>query len=333
MSNLDRIEEYVRAHVGAYAAIDKLAGDASTREYYRIHSGNGTRILCSDSAFVGIPVESYPYYIVYRLFLEQGIPVPRVYDFDGGSGLLLIEDMGDTLVESHLKGISSDEIKQLYSRLIDILISIQSIEKNPDLIPFRLSFDPEKLMFEFDFFIGHSLCGYFGVPTDASEINTLRREFRAIAEILYEPGMFVLTHRDYHSRNIMITGGDPFIIDFQDARMGLPQYDLVSLLRDSYVRLDNEMFAYLKEYYFRRSIEAGIHRMSRDEFDYYFDIMAFQRNVKALGTFGYQVRVLGKAYFEKYIATTAGYLDDYVGRRDELKLCGALLAGFLGEGR
>lgn len=80
----------------------------------------------------------------------------------------------------------------------------------------------------------------------------LRREFEAITETLVQPEHFVLNHRDFHSRNIMIRNGKPVLIDFQDARMGLPQYDAVSLIRDSYTDLDNELAEELKTRHYRQ---------------------------------------------------------------------------------
>ena len=161
-------------------------------------------------------------------------------------------------------------------------------------VPFSLSFDVEKLMFEFDFFMEHALAGYFRAPAGTDLTRPLRT---AVPDdsggILYRPELFVLNHRDYHSRNIILCNDVPYIIDFQDARMGLPQYDAVSLLRDSYVTLAPVLFEWLKNFYYEGSREVGIHAMGRDEFDYYFDLMAFQRNVKALGTFGYQVTARG----------------------------------------
>jgi aminoglycoside/choline kinase family phosphotransferase len=319
------IDTYIRSLLGDYSSLERLAGDASAREYYRVHTAAGTRILCVDPALRGVPLESFPYYIVYSLFRDRGIPVPVVFHFNNREGLLLIEDMGDLLLESELGVLSPGERTSVYRRLIDILILIQGTERDPGLMPFRLAFDVEKLMFEFNFFIEHALGKYFRPALSDACIEELRREFFSIATFLDRPDHFVLNHRDYHSRNVMMKNGLPFIIDFQDARLGLPHYDLVSLLRDSYIRLDDDLFDNLRKYYYHEARGAGIHGMTMDEFEYFFDLMAFQRNVKALGTFGYQVKVLGKTYFEKYIVPTVEYLDEYIRRRDELKKAGEIL--------
>ena len=97
----------------------------------------------------------------------------------------------------------------------------------------------------------------------------------------------MLCHRDYHSRNLMLHDGSLYIIDFQDARMGPDTYDLVSLLRDSYVDIADRELDELIAYFLalKRRRHAG---RRRDEFRRRFDLMALQRNLKALGTFGYQ---------------------------------------------
>ena len=148
--------------------------------------------------------------------------------------------------------------------------------------------------------------------------------------MLYRPELFVLNHRDYHSRNILIRNSKPFIIDFQDARMGLPQYDAASLLRDSYLILDEYILQELKKYHFDRLIEMGYHKMTREEYDSFFDLMAFQRNIKALGTFGYQVTACDNHIYKQFIGPTLQYLPDYVQRRKELCIAGEILQNALG---
>ena len=173
-------------------------------------------------------------------------------------------------------------------------------------------------MFEFDFFMTNALTGYTRKNIGQGLLDELRNEFLKIADILHRQDLFVLNHRYFHSRNIMIHGGTHYIIDFQDARMGLPQYDLASMIRDSYLKLDGEMYNDLADFYYAESRERGVTSLSRDEYDYYMDIMAFQRNVKAMGSFGWLV-IQGKGWFEKYIMPTESYLAGYASRRKELK--------------
>ncbi len=322
-------DNFVRKSIGNYERAVSLAGDASARRYHRIFIGGRTYILCEDSQFRGIPEKDYPYLIIYDIFRREDIPVPEVYFRDPDNGLLLIEDLGDDLVEDIYPGLAPGRRKEIYTEIIDALIKIQQIRRVEDLPPFKLSFDVEKLMFEFNFFIINALRDYFRIKAGDNRLEELAGEFLKISTILYRPDFFVLNHRDLHSRNILISRGRPYLIDFQDARMGLPQYDLVSLLRDSYLRLDDESFKILYSYYYRRSAEAGIHSMGRDEFGYYFDIMAFQRNIKAVGTFAYQACSLGRKRYVRYIAPTLSYLEYYIGRRPELGRAGGILRSLI----
>lgn len=322
-------DRFIRSNVGNYRNAYKLVGDASSREYYRITADNVSYILCEDSQFRNIPIESYAFYIVHNLFCKEGLPVPSVYAFDNKSGLLLIQDMGDRLLEEIYDDLKLQEKKQIYSDLIDILIKIQSIPKDGGIVPFLLSFDIPKLMYEFEFFIEHALKGYFQIGFTRIEIDELLSEFLKISKILYKPELFVLNHRDFHSRNIIYYANKPYLIDFQDARLGLPQYDLVSILRDSYVQIDMDLFSFIKKYYYNQSVEKSIHEMSNSEFDYYFDIMAFQRNIKAVGTFAYQVLCKGRTAYERYMKPTLRYLKDYIHRRSELQRAGELLERYM----
>ncbi len=323
-------ERFLESSIGNYEQAVRLAGDASSRVYDRIFSGDTSYILCEDVQFKNVPIESYPYLIVYNIFCEESISVPSVLAHDSRNGLLLIQDVGDNLLEIIYDDLSSNDRRSIYKELIDVLIKIQEIRRGKDIPPFSLSFDVDKLMFEFDFFTEHALKGYFKSRITKNLKDELKGEFLKISKNLYKPEFFVFTHRDFHSRNIILLKNKPYLIDFQDARQGLPQYDLVSILRDSYVRLNENEFTILKEYYYRLSIKHGIHEMSVDEFDYYFDLMAFQRNIKAIGTFTYQVTSLGVDRYEKYISPTLSYLSDYIQRRKELKRAGEMLQSYIG---
>jgi aminoglycoside/choline kinase family phosphotransferase len=117
-----------------------------------------------------------------------------------------------------------------------------------------------------------------------------------------------LCHRDYHSRNLMLHRGSLYIIDFQDARMGPDTYDLVSLLRDSYVDLTPAQVDELIAYFLALAHGAGgVTPDEEVEFRRRFDLMALQRNLKALGTFGYQTTTRGNTVYLQYMPRTLSY--------------------------
>jgi N-acetylmuramate 1-kinase len=323
----ETIRSFLDGTLGGFTAVEPLAGDASTRQYWRVRAGERTCVLCRDPGFINKPESGYPFTVVYNL-LKDSVPVPEIYAMDNGPGLFLLQDLGDDLLEYVYPLYDEHAITRLYQSCVENLFSIQMI-RGKGSEPFSLSFNVEKLMYEFDFFTEHALGGYFRAGLNDHERGELRSAFLEIAEALYRPEHFVLSHRDYHSRNLIVFNDIPYIIDFQDARMGLPQYDVVSLLRDSYVTLGPGVFEYLKNYYYEGGKEMDVHSMGRDEFNYYFDLMAFQRNVKALGTFGYQITAKGNARYERYIRPTADYLGDYAERQESLGKAWRILRNYL----
>jgi hypothetical protein len=305
--------------------ISKIKGDASNRQYFRVSNQQGTCIACIDPAFRNAAPESYSFLIMRDLLEGHGIRVPALLAISPRHGALLLEDCGDLMLQDEVPLLDNARLSARYRQVIDILVRIQSIRKDGADIPFSLSFDHEKLMFEFDFFIEHALKNYFSGVFDAGSITALRGEFEAIASLLVRPEHFVLNHRDFHSRNIMLFRDEPVVIDFQDARLGLPQYDAVSLLRDSYVRLDPKLVDELKLYHFEQLSTRGLTTMDAGEYLRFFDLMAFQRNIKAVGTFCYQTVVAGNRSFEPCIEPTLAFLTEYIDAQPELAKAGRLL--------
>ena len=171
--------------------------------------------------------------------------------------------------------------------------------ESPAYLPYGIAFDVEKLTWEMDFFTKHFLEAYRGVTIGAAARDELRQEFgQLVAELAAEPR--VLCHRDYHSRNLMLHHDRLYIIDFQDARMGPDTYDLVSLLRDSYVDLPERTVDELIAYFLALKGQTGTETTFRQR----FDAMALQRNLKALGTFGYQTTARRNPVYIQYIPRT-----------------------------
>lgn len=322
----DNIRSFFKPEERQQIAITPVQGDASTRRYYRISQSEKSLIACYDPLLhetAGPDV--YPFLVLHGILTAHNLPVPELIAVDAGKSLLLLEDCGTTQLQD-LVGVSDSEtVADLYREIIDMLVRIQSITGDPRQLPFNLAFDRNKLMFEFDFFIEHALLHYFSESFDSKNAGLLRTEFEAITDILVQPEQFVLNHRDFHSRNIMIRDGKPVIIDFQDARMGLPQYDAVSLIRDSYVTLDQALADELKSVHFRTLADRKCITTSFDEYLHLFDLMAFQRNIKAIGTFCYQTAVLHKTQYEQSIDPTLACISDYIAERTELKKAGRLL--------
>jgi aminoglycoside/choline kinase family phosphotransferase len=136
-----------------------------------------------------------------------------------------------------------------------------------------------------------------------------------------------LCHRDFHSRNLMRHRGVLYWIDFQDARMGPATYDLASLLRDSYVDLSPEFVAERVEEFRQRALPGE----SRDAFQRRFDLTSVQRNLKALGTFGYMATVRGIPVYLQYIPRTLQHAAHNLRRYPELSGLQRVLARHVEE--
>jgi aminoglycoside/choline kinase family phosphotransferase len=195
----------------------------------------------------------------------------------------------------------------LYEEAVDLLLRMRRATAAHDsgCPAFRLAFDEEKLMQEMDFFMTHFVRGLCKREPTGPALRSLEEFFRRICRLLAaEPPIF--THRDYHSRNLIVHRGRLVMVDFQDARMGPAQYDLASLLRDSYVSVPEDL---VDELVRRYAIAVGeSHPASLDRFRYVFDVMSLQRNIKALGTFGYQLTVRGSSRYLSAIPRTGSYV-------------------------
>jgi aminoglycoside/choline kinase family phosphotransferase len=232
------------------------------------------------------------------------LPVPGILDRAGDLGLLVLEDLGDVTLQAHLGAGTLTEHASLYRQavaFVDVLQRRGQELASPEHAPYQVAFDVEKLTWELDYFVKHFLEGYRGVILSPAERTALAGECASIVEELAaEPR--VLCHRDYHSRNLMLHEGQLYIIDFQDARLGPDTYDLASLLRDSYVDISDRELDELVAYF---AALRGIADAS--EFRRRFDLMAVQRNLKALGTFGYQTITRQNPVYIQYIPRTLRY--------------------------
>jgi aminoglycoside/choline kinase family phosphotransferase len=300
-----RIQEYLRESglASPASAVIPLTGDASTRRYFRVISADGPSLVLALHEGP-IEVATLPFINVGRLLERMGLPVPAVLGHSDGLGILALQDLGDVTLQAHLGAGTLTEHASLYRQAVAFVEVLQRRGReleSPEHAPYQVAFDVEKLTWELDYFVRHFLEGYRGVILPAAERTALAAEWAAIVEELAaEPR--VLCHRDYHSRNLMLHEGQLYIIDFQDARLGPDTYDLVSLLRDSYVDISDRELDELVAYF---AALRGI--VDASEFRRRFDLMAVQRNLKALGTFGYQTITRQNPVYIQYIPRTLRY--------------------------
>src|SRR5207247_2262618 len=170
-----------------------------------------------------------------RLFENNGLPVARVFTFDEALGVIVQEDLGDTILRDVLESSSPERREQLIDEAIGMIAQIQNATANAyetDSIASRLKFDVEKLLWELNFFREHYFVTLKQQKLSDNENAALDKEFLELCREL-ESRASVLCHRDFHAANLMIDSeGRLRIIDHQDARLGAASYDLVSLLLD-----------------------------------------------------------------------------------------------------
>lgn len=303
-----------------------LTGDASDRRYFRINRRDEPSVVLALHAGP-IDYDTLPFVNVARLMRAIPLPCPAILDHANDLGVLLLEDLGDVTLQAHLGVATPAEHASRYRQAVELISTLQKRGAeltSPVYLPYGIAFDVEKLTWELEFFVKYFIEAYRGVALSPAVRDALRVEWAAVVnELAGEPR--VLCHRDYHSRNLMLSQGRLHIIDFQDARMGPDTYDLVSLLRDSYVDLTDRQVDEFIAYFIALQGISGT--PAGDDFRRRFDLMALQRNLKALGTFGYQTVTRGNPVYIQYIPRTLAYARTNLQRHARF---GPLL-GLLGE--
>jgi aminoglycoside/choline kinase family phosphotransferase len=325
-----RIAEYLATHGLAprVAQVLPLTGDASDRRYYRVHLDRGPSVVLALHAG---PIEfaTMPFVLVAGLLREVPLPVPAILHHSDPLGIIGLEDLGDVTLQAHLGTASDAEHRALYRQAVTFIARLQARGHDlasPAYPPYRTSFDVDKLTWELEFFVRHFLMAYRGLTLPESVRDALRREWRWMVEALAaEPR--VLCHRDYHSRNLMVRDGGLHVIDFQDARLGPDTYDLASLLRDSYVDFDSGTVEELMAYFLALKGREDPH----GEFRRRFDLMALQRNLKALGTFGFQTTTRGNPVYIQYIPRTLSSVRATIARDPRFGDLADVLSGLIDE--
>jgi aminoglycoside/choline kinase family phosphotransferase len=307
-----------------------LTGDASDRRYFRILLPDVPSIVLALNS-APFDVTKLPFVNVATLLAKMPVPIPAVLGHADDLGILALQDLGDVTLQAHLGASSPAEHAALYRQAVALIAMLQrrgAELSSPEYLPYGISFDVEKLTWELDFFTKHFLEAYRGVTLADDQRAALREEFAVIVrELASEPP--VLCHRDYHSRNLMLHETQLYIIDFQDARMGPDTYDLVSLLRDSYVDLREQTVDELIAYFLALKGVTGPDPAFRRR----FDVMALQRNLKALGTFGYQTTARRNPVYIQYIPRTLRYVRNNLDNQPRFARLRELLATHVEEFR
>jgi aminoglycoside/choline kinase family phosphotransferase len=334
-----QVEKAAGVSLGA-APVKKLKGDASSRSYYRVGEAPKSWVVMvmppdatkkSDEVTSGGPPKELPFVNVHRYLSKIGVRVPRIIQYDEPAQMMVLEDLGDITFEAALEGGKKRD--ELYRRAVELLAAIRArAERDPDrsCLAFTRSFDESLYDWELHHFREWGLEVWSGKKPTDTERNELDTTFKTIAQSLAKESKG-FTHRDYQSRNIMMTAGELVVIDFQDALIGPRQYDLVALLRDSYVELDWKFVDEMLDVYLAAFHKESGTRIDAGPFKDFFDLLTVQRKLKDAGRFEYINRVKGNPGYLVSIPASLRYVKSALGRRRELAPMQKIIARYVPE--
>ena len=298
-------------------AVEPASGDASFRRYFRVTPQEGGTLIAMDAP--PDREDCHPFVDVATRLAAVGLHVPRIHAAALERGFLLIDDLGSL---HYLEALSDGNADRLYGDALGALVVMQACGPCDGLPPY----DAALLRREMALFPDWLVERHLGLVLTDDERRMLDAVFGALEKnALEQPRVFV--HRDYHSRNLMLTSSpNPGILDFQDAVLGPVTYDLVSLLKDCYVRWPRSRVLAWAEGYFTLAVQSGILR-AKDEprFERWFDLMGVQRHLKAAGIFARLYRRDGKPGYLADVPRTLGYILEAATSYPELEG----LAGFI----
>ena len=286
--------------------------DASFRRYLRLQFGTQTFIVM-DAPPEREPCE--PFIDIANRLLAAGVNVPEILEVDAANGFILLSDLGSRL---YLTGLNDENADMLYD---DALATLLTMQQRADITGMPLYSD-SLLQAEMSLFTDWFLGRHLQIYLDDDQRHTLNNVFDMLKEnALTQPQVFV--HRDYHSRNLMICEEhNPGILDFQDAVIGPVTYDLVSLLKDCYIKWSRDKVnAWTLDFYYH--LETS--EYDESEFLRWFDLMGVQRHLKASGIFARLFHRDNKNGYLKDIPRTLSYIIDLQSDYPELEVLIELL--------
>jgi len=271
-------------------SIKKVLSDASTRKYYRFSNLNSTFILMQRDSF---NADTDRFCLVYKFLKSLDINVAKIYNYDEIKGYMVLEDLGDLTISNFSS--SKEALLVKYLDAVNLIIKFQK-NKITNVYPVTYKFTFSKLYNEL------IMTKYYFIEKYKNK-NTYNKKyleffFASLVKSIMKQ-KFLLNHRDYHSRNILVFKDTLYLIDFQDARLGPYTYDLASLIIDPYANIDSDMSSILiNEYYNNTKFE---------NYDVYlnnFKLVLLQRALKILGTYAFQENVNKNSSYLKYIPRT-----------------------------
>ena len=299
--------------------VETASADASFRRYFRVTLTDGTTFVAMDAP--PDKEDCQPFVDVAARLARAGLHVPAIIAQDLQQGFLLLEDLG---TNAYLDALNAASVERLYGDAMDALLNLQRLAST-DGLPV---YDRAMLLREMQLFPEWLLGRHLGLSLSAADSAMLDAAFEVLVDnALAQPAVCV--HRDYHSRNLMVVAGrNPGVIDFQDAVCGPVTYDLVSLLRDCYIRWPAaQVDAWVGRYRDQATRAGLLDGVDADTFLAWFDLMGVQRHLKAAGIFARLNHRDGKPGYLADVPRTLDYIVAAGKRRREVRE----LAGFVAQ--
>ena len=289
-----------------------ITGDASFRRYFRVNTSDQSYIVMDSDPD---KLDNTPYIELNKVFSQHGFKLPKILQADEKQGFFLLSDLGNT----HLADLLGDEDRTLHYKHL-IKLSAQWAQIPP--AQYMKVFDGEFLQFELSIFRDWLVDNFIGEQLSADEQQMWLQACELLVNNALEQPI-VTVHRDFHSRNIMRTGQQWAIIDYQDAVQGPVCYDLVSLLRDCYFKLPEQELDYLLRYaYDEFSEQQLLQDTSFAMFKRWFDLTGVQRHLKAAGIFCRLKLRDGKSGYLNNVLPTLTYISNVSKEYPELTALG-----------
>ena len=288
------------------ASLAALSEDASFRQYFRVTKNN------KSYAVMDCPPEKenlVSFLSITEKLKKAKLNVPEIFESDENNGFLVMTDLGDDL---YSKKLNDETVYCLYTDALEAIVKMQTRVDCSNLNEFDSIFQEEN-----NLFIEWFLKKHLNIKLDENSEKEIIIEFNKINSVLQSiPKAFV--HRDYHSRNLLVTDiNNPGIIDYQDAVIGPVTYDLVSLLKDCYVTWNDGLIEDMMESFFTRMKSSNMNNIS--DFRYWFEITGLQRHIKAIGIFSRLNYRDGKNNYLNDIPRTYKYLEKVLNKYEELE--------------
>lgn len=295
-------------------ALVPASSDASFRRYFRLTTPDGSRMLMDAPPD---QEDCRPFVHLAERFRQAGVHVPEILAWDEAQGFMMLSDFGDRhyLEALHCANDRAGLAQRLMGEAFDTLLRIQAMPSTP--VDSR--YDRAILRREVDLFPEWHIQRQLALPWGEEAQGLWEATLRPLFEVI-EKQAYVWVHRDYHSRNLMVTEPNPGVLDFQDALVGPVSYDAVSLLKDAYIEWDEAQVIDWLVRYWEKARRAGI-PVPQDFGVFYrdFEWMGVQRHLKVVGIFSRLALRDGKTGYLADIPRVAGYLIKTCRRYRELQ--------------